>query len=58
MSNVNIVFEGYNSITQGYNEGGYNQDVAFTGLTSALGSVAATDETGINVTQSQPCHGW
>ena len=50
MSNVNIVFEGYNSITQGYNEGGYNQDVAFTGLTSALGSVTATDETGIVVT--------
>ena len=50
MSNVNIVFEGYNSITQGYNEGGYNQDVAFTGLTSALGSVTATDETGVTVT--------
>ena len=50
MSNVNIVFEGYNSITQGYNEGGYNQDGAFTGLTSALGSVTATDETGVTVT--------
>tara|TARA_Y100001968_G_C19239992_1_gene658934 strand:+ start:577 stop:924 length:348 start_codon:yes stop_codon:yes gene_type:complete len=41
MSNVNIVFEGYNSITQGYNEGGYNQDVAFTGLTSGLGTATA-----------------
>ena len=50
MSDVTIFFTGYNQITQGYNEGGYSQDVAFTGLTSALGSVTATDETGINVT--------
>jgi len=40
MTDVNIRFAGYNSITQGYNEGGYNQDVAFTGLASALGSVS------------------
>ena len=36
MTDVTIVFKGYNSITQGYNEGGYESDVAFTGLTSGL----------------------
>ena len=41
MSNVTISFSGYNSITQGYNEGGYESDVAFTGLTSALGTATA-----------------
>ena len=40
MADVTILFSGYDSITQGYNEGGYDQDVAFTGLTSALGSVS------------------
>jgi hypothetical protein len=41
MSNVTIFFSGYNSITQGYNEGGYESDVAFTALTSALGTATA-----------------
>ena len=50
MTDVNISFSGYNSITQGYNEGGYNQDVAFTGLASALGSVSTTGDTGVVVT--------
>mgnify|MGYP001157098110 FL=1 len=39
MADVTILFGGYNSITQTYNSGGYNQDVAFTGLSSGLGSV-------------------
>ena len=39
MADVTILFEGYNSITQTYNSGGYSQDVAFTGLSSGLGSV-------------------
>ena len=50
MADVTILFSGYDSITQGYNEGGYDQDVAFTGLASALGSVTATGHTGVNVT--------
>ena len=50
MTDVTIVFKGYNSITQGYNEGGYESDVAFTGLTSGLGSVSALAGTIISVT--------
>ena len=50
MADVTILFSGYDSITQGYNEGGYDQDVAFTGLASALGSVTTTGDTGVNVT--------
>ena len=57
MTDVTIFFKGYNSITQGYNEGGYESDVAFTGLTSGLGSVSAlagtiVSVTGISVTSS------
>ena len=50
MTDVTIVFKGYNSITQGYNEGGYESDVAFTGLTSGLGSVTALAGTIVSVT--------
>tara|TARA_R100001369_G_scaffold88505_1_gene125091 strand:- start:25 stop:339 length:315 start_codon:yes stop_codon:yes gene_type:complete len=50
MANVAIYFKGYNSITQGYNEGGYESDVAFIGLTSALGSVASVGDTVVSVT--------
>jgi hypothetical protein len=32
MTDVTVFFTGYNQITQGYGRGGYNQDVAFTGL--------------------------
>ena len=46
MADVTIYFEGYDSITQTYNSGGYNQDVAFTGLTGSAGSV--TEATGIS----------
>ena len=57
MSDVTIFFTGYNQITQGYNRGGYNQDVAFTGLTASAGSVSAlagtiVDVTGISATSS------
>ena len=50
MTDVTIFFKGYNSITQGYNEGGYESDVAFTGLTSGLGSVSALAGTIVSVT--------
>ena len=50
MTDVTIVIKGYNSITQGYNEGGYESDVAFTGLTSGLGSVTALAGTIVSVT--------
>ena len=50
MTDVTIFFTGYNQITQGYNRGGYNQDVAFTGLTSGLGSVTALAGTIVSVT--------
>ena len=57
MTDVTIFFTGYNQITQGYNRGGYNQDVAFTGLTASAGSVSAlagtiVSVTGISVTSS------
>ena len=50
MADVTIFFTGYNQITQGYNRGGYNQDVAFTGLTASAGSVTALAGTIISVT--------
>ena len=50
MTDVTIFFTGYNQITQGYNRGGYNQDVAFTGLTASAGSVTALAGTIISVT--------
>tara|TARA_R110000851_G_scaffold165509_1_gene310484 strand:+ start:436 stop:783 length:348 start_codon:yes stop_codon:yes gene_type:complete len=50
MADVTISFEGYNSLTQTYNVGGYNQDVAFPALTSAIGTVTTTGDTIVNVT--------
>ncbi len=50
MADVTIFFTGYNQITQGYNRGGYNQDVAFTGLTASAGSVTALAGTIVSVT--------
>ncbi len=50
MADVAVYFEGYNSITQTYNSGGYNQDVAFTGLASGLGSVTVTEGFAVTVT--------
>ena len=50
MTDVTIFFTGYNQITQGYNRGGYNQDVAFTGLTASAGSVTALAGTIVSVT--------
>ena len=50
MADVTVYFEGYDSITQTYNSGGYNQDVAFTGLASGLGSVTVVEGTGVTVT--------
>ena len=49
MADVTIYFEGYNSITQTYNSGGYNQNVAFTGLASGLGSVTVVQGTGVTI---------
>jgi len=53
MSDVTIFFTGYNQITQGYNEGGYNQDVAFTGLSVGQGSVSVLAGTIVPVTGSE-----
>ena len=57
MADVTIYFEGYDSITQTYNSGGYNQDIAFTGLPGSVGSVtilhnAAVALTGVAATTS------
>ena len=53
MADVTIFFTGYNQITQGYNRGGYNQDVAFTGLAASGGSVTALAGTIVSVTSPQ-----
>lgn len=52
MADVTIYFTGYDSITQTYNSGGYNQDVAFTGLASGLGSVTVVEGSGVTVSAS------
>tara|TARA_R100001079_G_scaffold53510_1_gene27343 strand:- start:360 stop:707 length:348 start_codon:yes stop_codon:yes gene_type:complete len=49
MTDVTVFFTGYNQITQGYGRGGYNQDVAFTGLTSGLGTATALAGTIVSV---------
>ena len=49
MADVTVYFEGYDSITQGYNEGGYNQNVAFTGLTGSTNSVTVVQGVGVTV---------
>ena len=58
MADVTVFFTGYNQITQGYGRGGYNQDVAFTALTSGLGTATSLAGTivsvsGIELTASQ-----
>ena len=53
MTDVNIAFSGYNSITQGYNEGGYETDVAFTGLSVGQGTVTALAGTIVPATESE-----
>lgn len=50
MADVTIFFGGYNSITQTYNSGGYNQDVGFTGLSGSVGSVVVAIAEEIDVT--------
>lgn len=44
MADVTIGFTGYNSLTQRYNQGGYNTDVGFTGLTSSTTSVTVNGQ--------------
>ena len=44
MADVNILFQGYNSITQTYNAGGYGEDLGFTALSSSVGSVTVAVE--------------
>ena len=53
MTDVTIFFKGYNSITQGYNEGGYETDVAFTGLSLGQGTVVPLAGTIVPVTESE-----
>ena len=50
MADVTISFGGYNSITQTYNVGGYNEDVAFPALASAVGSTSYIGHITVNVT--------
>ena len=52
MADVNVTFEGWGSITQGWGSGGWGQDVAFTELTSAIGSVTVVEGAGVTVTAS------
>jgi len=49
MADVTILFSGYNSVTQRYNQGGYNTDVGFTGLTSSTTSVTVNGEIIVDV---------
>ena len=50
MADVNVTFEGWNSITQGWGDGTWGEDVAFTGLTGSVGSVTVVEGTGVTVT--------
>ena len=50
MADVNVVFEGWNSITQGWGDGTWGEDVAFTGLTGSVGSVTVVEGSGVTVT--------
>jgi hypothetical protein len=50
MADVTISFAGYNSITQTYNAGGYNQDLAFPALASAVGSTSYIGDITVNLT--------
>ena len=50
MADVTIFFGGYNSITQTYNSGGYNQDVSFTGLSGSVSSVVVSIDSEVDVT--------
>ena len=49
MADVTILFSGYNSVTQRYNQGGYNTDLGFTGLTSSTTSVTVNGEIIVDV---------
>ena len=50
MADVNVTFEGWNSITQGWGDGTWGEDLAFTGLTGSVGSVTVVQGSGITVT--------
>ena len=52
MADVNVTFEGWDSITQGWGDGTWGEDVAFMGLAGAVGSVTVTQGSGVTVTLS------
>jgi len=53
MADVTVFFEGYNSITQTYNAGGYGEDLGFTALSSSVGSVTVTVDGEVLVSGSE-----
>jgi len=50
MADVKVSFEGWDSITQSWGNGGWGQDVVFTGLTGSVGSVTVAQGSGVTVT--------
>jgi hypothetical protein len=50
MADVNVSFEGWNSISQSWGSSGWGEDAAFTGLTGAVGSVTVVEGSGVTVT--------
>lgn len=50
MADVDVVFEGWNSVTQSWGGGGWGEDVSFTGITSSVGSVTLVEGSGVTVT--------
>ncbi len=52
MADVNVVFEGWDSIAQGWGDGTWGNDVGFTALTSGQGSVTVNEGSGVTVSAS------
>ena len=50
MADVNVGLGGWNSVTQSWGNGGWGEDVAFTGLTGSVGSVTVVEGSGVTVT--------
>jgi len=50
MTDANVSFEGWDSISQSWGGGGWGEGVAFTGLTGSVGSVTFVEGSGVTVT--------
>ena len=50
MADVKVVFQGWNSSTQGWGEGSWGNDVAVPQATTSVGSVSVTADANVSVT--------